>query len=142
MWVSAHALSGLALGTLLSLGMALTALCSLALHLALDLVPHWDYTRQRLRAVWACLDVAFAIGMVVALALVLHLPARAVVAAVVSALPDLDVLDAIVPGPPRPRWFPSHWRRFPHGRAAPAPGILVQAVVVFGSLTAVVLLSR
>lgn len=141
MWVSVHALSGLALGTLVPLGMVLIVLCSLALHLLLDLVPHWDYTRHRRRTLWATADVAFSIGAVVALTLLLDLPLRAAVAAIVSALPDLDVLDAILPGPARRRWFPSHWQRFPHGEARAVVGIPVQAIVALGSLGAVVLSS-
>lgn len=137
MWVSVHALSGLALGTLAPLGPALTVVCALGLHLLLDLVPHWDYTRDRRRFLWASLDVGVAVAAVVVPALLLDLPLRAVIAAVVSALPDLDVFDAVLPGPVRHRWFPSHWDRFPHGRARPALGVSVQALVALGSVGAV-----
>ncbi|MFH0917116.1 MAG: hypothetical protein V1912_11820 [bacterium] len=137
MWVCVHALSGLSLGTLAPLGVALTVICALALHLLLDLVPHWDYTRHRHRTLWASLDVAVSIAAVAALALLLDLPSRAVLAAVVSSLPDLDVFDAVLPGAARRRLFPSHWRSFPHGEAHPAFGIPVQVVVAFGSVIAV-----
>lgn len=141
MWVSVHALSGLALGTLAPLGVVLTILCALILHLLLDLVPHWDYTRDRRRLLWAALDVSMAVAVVIALGLTLDLPGRALLAAVVSALPDLDVFDALLPGPARHRWFPSHWRRFPHGHARPPLGVGVQAVVALGSLGAVLVAS-
>ena len=116
-------------------------LCSLALHLLLDLVPHWDYTRHHLRTLWAVTDVVLSIAAVVTLTLLLDLPLRAAVAAIVSALPDLDVFDAVLPGPARRRWFPSHWQRFPHGEARAAVGIPVQAIVALGSLGAVVVSS-
>jgi len=138
MWVSVHALSGLTLGALAPLGMVLTVVCALVLHLLLDLVPHWDYTGHRLRTLWAFLDVAVSIAAVVTLALVLDLPGRAVVAATVSALPDLDVFDAVLPGSKHRRWFPSHWRGFPHGRASPLVGILLQAVVALGAIVILV----
>ncbi len=138
MWVSVHALSGLTLGALAPLGMVLTVVCALVLHLLLDLVPHWDYTGHRLRTLWAFLDVAVSIAAVVTLALVLDLPGRAVVAAIVSALPDLDVFDAVLPGSKHRRWFPSHWRGFPHGRASPLVGILLQAVVALGAIVILV----
>lgn len=141
MWVTVHAFSGLALGTLAPLGVVLTIVCALILHLVLDLVPHWDYTRDRRRILWAALDVGFAAAVVIALALALDLPRVAILAAVVSALPDLDVFDAVLPGPARHRWFPSHWRRFPHGHARPPFGVSIQAVVALGSLGAVLVAS-
>jgi hypothetical protein len=55
----------------------------------------------------------------------------------VSALPDLDVFDAVLPGAGRRRWFPSHWRVFPHGRARAAIGVPVQLLVVAVSIVVV-----
>jgi hypothetical protein len=134
MWVIVHALSGLALGVLVPWGIVLTIACALLLHLLLDLVPHWDYTRDRRRALWASLDVTFSIISVLLLFLVLELPLKALLAALASAAPDLDVLDALLPGSRRRRWFPSHWRKFPHGSAGPLPGILTQLFVVLGAV--------
>ncbi len=134
MWVSVHALSGLTLGALAPVGVLLTLVCALVLHLVLDLVPHWDYTGHRLRTMWAVLDVAVSIAAVVALVLMLGLSGKAVMAAIVSALPDLDVFDAVLPHSKHRRWFPSHWRRFPHGRTRPTIGILVQSVVGLGAI--------
>ena len=135
MWVTVHALSGLTLGALAPVGVILTLVCALVLHLLLDLVPHWDYTGHRRRTMWAVLDVAVSIAAVVALVLLLDLTGKAVLAAIVSALPDLDVFDAVLPRSKHRRWFPSHWRRFPHGKARPAIGILVQSVVGLGAIT-------
>jgi hypothetical protein len=134
MWVVVHALSGLALGALVPLGIVLTVVCALFLHLLLDLVPHWDYTRDRRRTLWALLDVTVSVAAVLALFLLLDLPGRALVAAIASAAPDLDVFDALLPGAKRRRWFPSHWQGFPHGTASPLPGIAVQLVLVVGTV--------
>jgi hypothetical protein len=141
MWVTVHALSGLALGTAAPLGMAWIVLCSLALHLLLDLVPHWDYTRHHLRTLWAVTDVVLSIAAVVTLTLALDLPPRAFVAAIVSALPDLDVFDAVLPGPARRRWFPSHWRRFPHGEVRAEVGIPLQAIIALGCIGGLIVTS-
>ncbi len=134
MWVAVHAFSGLALGAASPLHPALTVVAALGLHAALDLVPHWDYTGDRRRLMWATVDVAVACVGVAMTALWLESPIIAVVAAVVSALPDLDVFDAVLPGGPRRRLFPSHWAAFPHGKASPKVGIPVQAVVAVASL--------
>ncbi len=162
MWIIAHAFSGLAWGAWAPLGLAPLLLTSLLLHVLLDLVPHWDYTRHRWRHLWALSDLVLSIASVVALALLFDLGLPAVLAAVVSALPDLDVLDSLLTRaghhgpagsaparrgtarrrPARRRLFPSHWERFPHGQAGPGPGIAVQVVVVLGSLAAIFLSAR
>lgn len=139
MWVIAHAFSGLAWGAWAPLGLVPLLFTSLLLHLLLDLVPHWDYTRHRRRHLWAISDLALSVLSVAALAFLLDLGLPAVLAAVVSALPDLDVLDSLLARCVRRRLFPSHWKRFPHGGASPGPGIAVQAVVILGSLAAVFL---
>ena len=138
MWVIVHALSGLALGALVPLGIVLTILCALFLHLLLDLVPHWDYTQDRRRTQWALLDVAVSIACVLALFLLLDLPGRALVAAIVSAAPDMDVFDALLPGAKHRRLFPSHWQGFPHGRTGPVVGVLTQLLVALGAIVLVI----
>jgi hypothetical protein len=140
-WVTVHSLSGLALGTLLPLPLPLVLLAALVLHLLLDLVPHWDYTHDRRRGYWAVLDVALSVVWVVILVLSMGLTTRAILAAIVSAVPDLDVLDAIFPWKRRGRWFPSHWVRFPHGQTGPFLGISVQLLAIAGSVLAVILVS-
>ena len=139
MWVITHALSGLTLGALAPIGTALVVLSALVLHVLLDLVPHWDYTGMKRNGLLALMDVALAVAAVAILALTLHLSTLAVVAAVVSAAPDLDVLDAVLPGRPRRRLFPSHWKTFPHGSARPPFGIPVQVVVMAVSIVLAVL---
>ena len=137
MWVVVHAASGLALGTVLHAPLWVVVLAALALHVALDLVPHWDYTRSSRRLLWAALDVGGAILLVLAVWRSAELPTQAVVAAVVSALPDLDVIQAVLPVRRTRTVFPSHWKVFPHGACGPAPGIAVQALVVALSLAAI-----
>lgn len=140
MWVIVHTCSGLALGVLLGkwpLWILLPA--ALVLHALLDLVPHWDYTAHRLRVLWAALDLAASLMLVSAAIWIWHMPMVAWLTAMVSAAPDLDVLDSLLPGTRRVRLFPSHFARYPHGKAAMAPGIAVQGVVVAVSLLLVAL---
>lgn len=139
MWVIVHALSGMALGWVLPPSLWILIPAVLVAHALLDLVPHWDYTHSRGRILWGALDVAAATTALLTAALVFHLPARILVAGVVSALPDLDVLDALFPFERRSRWFPSHWQRYPHGHARPLPGVAVQAAVVALSLVVLTL---
>jgi hypothetical protein len=71
---------------------------------------------------------------VLALFLFCDLPVRALLSALVSAIPDLDVLDTLLPGTKHRRWFPSHWQKFPHGQADPLLGIATQLIVAVGSI--------
>jgi len=120
--------------------MSLPALLPLALvaHVVLDLVPHWDYTRSRLRALWAVVDVVTSGALVIGAWWWWDaLPGWLALVGAVSALPDLDVLDAVLPVRRRNRWFPSHWRRFPHGQCRASWGIPIQVGVI--AISAVVL---
>lgn len=137
MWVIVHATSGLALGTVVDAPLWVVVIAALVLHLLLDLVPHWDYTQSPRRLLWAALDVGAAVVLVLSVWQGADLPTRAMVAAVVSALPDLDVIQAVVPLRRARTLFPSHWRAFPHGACGPVAGIAVQAVVVAASLAIV-----
>lgn len=135
MWVIVHTLSGMALGA--ALGAAgsgapwwLIVLAALAAHALLDVVPHWDYTRRPRLWLWALGDVAVSALVLAAAWRVYHLPWYVLLGAVVSAAPDLDVLDAVLPIGRHRRLFPSHWKPYPHGRAGPLAGTLVQAAVI------------
>ena len=134
MWVIVHALSGMALGRVLPPSLWILIPAVLVAHALLDLVPHWDYTHSRGKGLWGALDVAAATSALLLAALVFHLPGLILAAGIVSALPDLDVLDALFPFERRSRWFPSHWQRYPHGHARPLPGVALQAAVVALSL--------
>ncbi len=143
MWVFVHMCSGLAVGALLGgrassprFSLVLLLALSLVAHALLDLVPHWDYTRTRHRAICAVLDVAGAAVLAAAFWTTGVAPGWLVIVGAVSALPDLDVLDAVLPIHTKGRVFPSHWRRFPHGRCRAGWGIPIQACVVALSMAA------
>jgi hypothetical protein len=115
-------------------------LAALAAHALLDIVPHWDYTRRPRVWAWALGDVTAA-ALVLGLAwLVLDMPGYVVWAGIVSAAPDLDVLDAVLPLKKHRRLFPSHWRPYPHGRTGPFLGTLIQGAVVAGSVLVMLLI--
>ncbi len=135
MWVITHTVSGMALGaTLEDLGPWLVVPGALLLHLLLDLVPHWDYTRTPNAVRWGAIDLAASGAALLAAYALLDAGWLVLLAGAVSALPDLDVFNALLPTERRVRLFPSHWSRFPHGRAEPVPGTALQAVVVALSL--------
>lgn len=142
MWVVTHTLSGLALGSALverGAHMLTIVAAALLLHLVLDLVPHWDYTRVRWRVLCAAADVLASLAVLALAWVVGGLGWPVIVAGVVSALPDIDVVRVSLSRQDRPvRLFPSHWRGFPHGSARPVPGVLIQVAV--GALSGAVLL--
>lgn len=140
MWVVTHTLTGLALGAALharGAGLWVIVPAALVLHLLLDLVPHWDYVRTRNRAVWAVGDVAAAAAVLVFARTAAGMEWAIVLAGLVSALPDLDVLNALWTTERRVRLFPSHWAGFPHGSAPPVPGTLVQATIAAASIAVI-----
>ena len=139
MWVCVHTLTGLALGALSPWSLGLTLLAALVLHVLLDLVPHWDYSSCPRVVLWAGLDVGASAVALLVVALTIEHGWIIALVGWVSALPDLDVFDALLPEAKRRRWFPSHWSSFPHGRASPAFGITVQMVLVLASFLAIVL---
>ena len=139
MWVIVHMLTGVALGS--AVGGPWWFLFPLALvaHVVIDLIPHWDYTRTPYRVFLGVLDVAVSAVAGLLCYLVIGLPGLAIFAGILSAVPDLDVLSAILPYEQKVRWFPSHWLKFPHGKASPAPGIIVQCVMILISLITIFL---
>ncbi len=135
MWVVVHTVSGMAVGhVLVAHGYPVVLLAALALHLLLDLVPHWDYTRSEHARRWAVADVSASVAVLALASIALGVDAKVIVAGVVSAAPDLDSINALRNSPRRWRVFPSHWRGFPHGACAPVPGVLTQAAVVAASV--------
>ncbi len=139
MWVIVHALSGMALGSLLATrSLWEIAFWALALHVVLDLIPHWDYTRLPRRVRWGTVDAGLSIVSLVLARAVFCLDWGIVVAGIVSALPDLELLDTLF-GLRRRRLFPSHRPWFPHGSCGPLPGVMVQATIVIASLLLLVL---
>jgi hypothetical protein len=135
MWVVAHAASGAAVGALVEAPELALPLAFVA-HGVLDLVPHWDYTHTRRMRLWACLDVA-ASGLLVLVLAAAGAPWVVLVCAFLAALPDVDGLGLVIPALGRRHWYPSHWRRFPHGESGPVLGLVLQLAVVVLSLGAV-----
>ena len=145
MWVIVHSVSGMALGALLGplgAGLPLWGMIVVALvaHALLDLVPHWDYTRRPHAWVWAVGDTGAALLTLLGAVMVWDAPGYVFWVGAVSAAPDLDVLDAVLPFKTRRRLFPSHWPTYPHGRARPLPGTLSQATVLVGSIVVLTLM--
>jgi hypothetical protein len=131
LWVIVHTYVGLALAALLHLPFWQMVLVVLASHVLLDLVPHWDYTPGRGRLLWGSVDVLAALATVIVL-LVWGMPLAVVVMGPISAAPDFDVMGSALWGRESRHFFPSHWRRFPHGRCGPALGITLQVAIVAG----------
>jgi len=143
MWVTVHAVSGLAVGEVLGsrLGLSGAAVVAggLVSHLVLDAVPHWDYFKVSRRWLWGATDVAAAMTVTLLAWRRLPLPPIVLAGAAAAALPDLDSLAEALPSW-RMRLFPSHRPGFPHGEAAVLPGLATQAAVV--GLSALPLLAR
>ncbi len=132
MWVVVHTYVGIAIASLLHLPFWSVALIVLASHVLLDLVPHWDYTGDGHRLFWGTTDLVAGLVTVVALPL-LGMPLSVVAMGVISAAPDLDVVSDAVSGHESRHFFPSHWKRFPHGVCGPALGISLQLAIVAAS---------
>jgi hypothetical protein len=140
-WVITHTLTGLALGAVLAGRAAplwVIVAAAVLMHVLLDLVPHWDYVYTRNRAIWAVADVTASVAVLVSVRLVAGAEWAVVIAGIVSAVPDLDVLNALWPTKRRIRLFPSHWSGFPHGTAPPVAGTVVQAVFAVASIAILV----
>jgi len=134
MWVIVHAFSGMALGALLTTrSLWEIAIWALLLHVVLDIIPHWDYTRLVRRVRWGAVDAGLAVTALVLARAVFGLEWGIIVAGAVSAMPDFELLDTLV-GLKRPRLFPSHRPWFPHGSCGPLPGVIVQGTIVVASL--------
>lgn len=131
MWVIAHTVSGLALGSLLlPAGLWAIVPAALLLHILLDAVPHWDYISSPYRHAASAADVICSAATLMAARMVFDAEWVVVIAGVVSALPDLDIFNDTLLRGRGIKLFPSHWRSFPHGSAPPLPGVATQAVVI------------
>jgi hypothetical protein len=131
-WVIVHAYVGFAIASALHLPFWLVALIVLASHVLLDLVPHWDYTASRERMLWGWVDVLGALATLILL-LALGMPFTVAVMGPISGAPDVDVVTSTLRGRGDRQLFPSHWRRFPHGRCRPAVGIPLQLAIMAAS---------
>jgi len=146
MWVVTHVLTGSALAAALAAApggawpwwAVLTAV--LLLHLLLDLVPHWDYTETTRTALFGSLDFVASLAAFLAVWRLLGYPFASAFLGLASGAPDWDVLVALLRGPRARKLFPSHWDRFPHGRAGRPWGIGVQAALMAASVAVVLAL--
>ncbi len=137
MWAITHLLTGMLIGAVVPGGIWVGVAAALLGHLVLDLVPHWDYTGTHKALLWGAIDVLSVAVVSFAGYRLLGLSVKIVVCGIVSAAPDLDVLNALLPYKQRTRWFPSHWSAFPHGKARPLPGIAIQVLLAAVSIALV-----
>lgn len=139
MWVIVHTLTGMALGSLiLNKSYTVIVTASLLFHVLLDLVPHWDYTHNPNDEYWGMADVLLSASVLLVAHTMIGLDWKIIVAGIVSAAPDLDVLNALLPTDRRWRIFPSHWTCFPHGVCKKVPGIAIQSLISLISILVLV----
>lgn len=139
MWVVVHLFVGLAIGVAVPLPLWVLVLLAIGSHVALDLIPHWDYTHGSSPVVAAALDFLASLATLAVAWLVFGAAPAVLLVGIVSAAPDFDVAYAAARGRIGDYWFPSHWQSFPHGSCSPVPGILTQAAVVAASCAAMAL---
>jgi hypothetical protein len=132
-WVIVHVCVGLAIGAAVGAPYWLLVLIVLASHVLLDLVPHWDYTVADRQMLWGALDFGASLLTLVLCLVFLKTPWSVLALGPISGAPDFEVLVNTLHGRRRDYWFPSHWRRFPHGRCGPLLGISVQAAIMVAS---------
>ena len=137
MWVTTHVLAGLAIAAALGGPWWLVLVAVILAHVLMDLIPHWDYTKTRHPIVYGWCDFLAGLSLWLAAWLVLGMPFWLAFMGPVSGAPDWDVLIAELRGKPDVHWFPSHWKRFPHGSSGRAWGIGVQIVFMAASVAAV-----
>jgi hypothetical protein len=126
MWVIVHVYVGLAIAALVRDPVWLVAVLALGSHVPLDLIPHWDYTISRHPFVWGWADFLAGLATLILCLAVLHMPFWMVCMGPLSGAPDFDVLIATIRGDEARKWFPSHWKSFPHGSCGPRLGISLQ----------------
>ena len=130
MWVVVHVYVGLAIAALVKEPVWLVAVLALGSHVPLDLIPHWDYTVSKHPIAWGWVDFVAGCATLLVCLFVLEMPWWLVAMGPLSGAPDFDVLMAAIRGGEARHWFPSHWDRFPHGKAGPLFGVGVQLAIV------------
>jgi hypothetical protein len=140
MWVIVHTYVGLAIASLVHRPFWQVALLVIASHVLLDLVPHWDYGQAPHAIAWGWLDFLAALATLLVL-LAAGTPWSIVLMGPISGAPDFDVLFFVAAGGRGRKWFPSHWRSFPHGHCGKRVGIALQAAIMAVSL-AIVMVAR
>ena len=132
-WVVTHLYVGLALGVAVPAPYWALVLIVLASHIVLDLIPHWDYTHTRHPVFYGTLDFGAGLLTVVVGFFAFGASPWLLLLGILSAAPDFDVLFNASRGRQDHYWWPSHRSEFPHGKAAPLPGILGQVAFIAAS---------
>lgn len=140
MWVCTHVFAGLAIAALMGGPWWLVAVTVILAHILMDFIPHWDYSLRKGPNPLALADFLVSLGALLVSWFVLGMPFWMVFMGALSGAPDWDVLIATLRGEHARRWFPSHWRSFPHGRARAPFGIGVQAAIMAFSTLAVLMI--
>jgi hypothetical protein len=128
-WVIVHTYVGLAIASLVHAPFWQVALLVLASHVLLDLVPHWDYGATGHGVLWGWVDFGAAFATLLAL-LLTGTRWSILLMGPISGAPDFDVLFHVLTGGRGRKWFPSHWRRFPHGHCGKKAGITLQVAIM------------
>lgn len=137
MWVVTHVLAGLGLAAALFAAGApwwVILIVVVAAHVLMDLVPHWDYTISRHPLFYGALDFLGSLVAFLLAWLALDWPLWLAFMGLVSGAPDWDVLIAVLRGGQARKFFPSHWKSFPHGHSGRVWGISVQLVIMAASV--------
>jgi hypothetical protein len=129
-WVIVHVYMGLAIAAVTPAPRWAIALIVVASHVLIDLVPHWDYTFTRKIVLWGSADFLASLASLIVFFVVLDAPLWMLAMGILSGAPDFDVLVSGLRGDDARHWFPSHWRRFPHGQCAALPGVTIQLALV------------
>lgn len=137
MWVTTHVLAGLAIAAALGGPWWLVLVAVILAHVVMDLIPHWDYTKASHAVAYGLCDCLVGLALWLVAWLLLGMPFWLAFMGPVSGAPDLDVLFAGLRGKPGQHWFPSHWKRFPHGSCGQSWGIGVQVAFMAASAAAV-----
>lgn len=140
MWVIVHTYVGLAIASLVHAPLWQVALLVIASHVLLDLVPHWDYGTTGHWALWGWVDFGAACATLLVL-LATRTRWQILVMGPISGAPDFDVLFYVATNGRGRKWFPSHWRRFPHGHCGKKAGITIQVAILTVAL-AVTIIAR
>ena len=140
MWVSTHVLAGLAIAAALGGPWWLLVVLVVLTHVLMDLIPHWDYTVSRRASLYTWLDAGASLAAFLGAWVVLGYPWWIALIGLLSGAPDFDVLIADLRGGEVRKYFPSHWRSFPHGKSERPWGIGIQ--VAFMAASAAIVLAQ
>lgn len=137
MWITTHATVGAAIGHHLHASPLFIAFNALLSHAVLDVVPHWDYGEVKHPQLWAVYDLILAITIVQSISAHTHNTQTMILGALMGVIPDVEVALRYL-GLLKQTYFPSHRPWFPHGKASPKIGMLLQGISLILSVCLVV----